>query len=120
MNSAKAFPTAITERLHITLGTEHARGRYRHSSPDLGCSWGPVVATCPVTVSAAMGRIMPPYLVYEGPVSLNIDVGYMDVGPCITDPARAIPAVIDQTVSGPIKVHIQPAADYQTKTEGDK
>jgi hypothetical protein len=67
-----------------------------------------------------MGGVMLPGLIYVRPASVDIDVRYVNVGPRISDPAVAVPAVIDDMVVIPVKVHDQPASDCQTKPKGNE
>jgi len=63
---------------------------------------------------------MLPALMYVRPASGDIDVRYVNVGPRIINPAGAVPAMIDDVVVMPVKVHAQPAPDCQTKPKGNE
>jgi hypothetical protein len=60
---------------------------------------------------------MLPFLTYIGSASIDINILYPNMGPCIIDPAGAVPTMIDYTVVTPVKVHDQPAPDYQTEAK---
>jgi hypothetical protein len=63
---------------------------------------------------------MLPGLMYVRPAPVDIDVRYVNVGPGIINPAVAVPAMIDDMVVMPVKVHAQPAPDCQTKPKGNE
>jgi hypothetical protein len=63
---------------------------------------------------------MPPPLIYEGSAVVDINVPYVNIGPSMIDPARAVPAVINHVVVAPVKVHAQPVPDHQAKAKGDE
>jgi hypothetical protein len=63
---------------------------------------------------------MPPCLIYKRSAPVDINIPYVNVGSCVIDPAGAVPAMIDNMVVTPVKVHGQPATDHQTKAKGEK
>ena len=63
---------------------------------------------------------MPPALIYVRPASVDVDVRYVNVGPRVINPPVAIPAMIDDMMLTPVKIHAQPAPDYQAKSKGDE
>jgi len=63
---------------------------------------------------------MPPFLIYVGPASFDIDIPDVNIWSCMIDPARAIPAMIDHVMVTPVEVHGQPTPDHQTISKGDE
>jgi hypothetical protein len=67
-----------------------------------------------------MGGVMLPGLINIRPASVDIDVRYVNVGPRVINPAVTVPAMVDDMVVIPVKVHAQPAPDCQTKPKGNE
>ena len=63
---------------------------------------------------------MAPCPINERSAIVDIHVSLVNIGSCIIDPARTVPAVIYNMVVVPVKVHRQPAADCQTETKGQE
>ena len=51
---------------------------------------------------------MPPGLIYVRSTSMDIHIRYVNVGPRIIDPTMAVPAMVDDMVVIPVKIHAQP------------
>jgi hypothetical protein len=67
-----------------------------------------------------MGGVMLPGLMDVRPASIDINVRYVNVGPRIINPAVAVPAMVDDMVVIPVKVHAQPTPDCQPKPKGNE
>jgi hypothetical protein len=64
-----------------------------------------------------MGRIMPPVIIYIRSAFVKINIIHVNIRPCVIDPTGTIPAMIDNMVVTPVKVHSQPASDHQTNAK---
>ena len=51
---------------------------------------------------------------------LDINILYVNIGPCPIDPAGAVPSMIEQVVVAPVEVQVQPASDSQPHAEGNE
>jgi hypothetical protein len=63
---------------------------------------------------------MPPSLIYVRSAPVDVNIPYVNIRPCVINPAGPVPAMIDHMMVTPVEVHGQPAPDYQTESKGNE